>query len=64
MDRIPNSLPFSLQVVLSRYQDQVDHVDDERPTGDGYWVYLRPGWVYFTHLLAAYKAESAAKEML
>ena len=44
------------------------HIIRYSKTGAGFHHHhypdLRPGWVYFTHLLAAYKAESAAKEML
>ena len=44
--RMPDGLPHSLQVLLSRHQDKVDFVDDERDTGDGYWIYLKPGWIF------------------
>ena len=27
-------------------QQYIESVDDERDTGDGYWVYLRPGYVF------------------
>ena len=44
--RMPDGLPYSLQILLSRHQNKVDFVDDERDTGDGYWVYLKPGWIF------------------
>ena len=43
---IPDSVPHSLEVVLSRHQNQVESVDDERETGDGYWIYLKDGWIF------------------
>ena len=44
--KMPDGLPSSLQVLLSRHQNKVDLVDDERDTGDGYWIYLKPGWIF------------------
>jgi len=46
MRTMPDTLPFALQAILSRHQEQVESVDDERDTGDGYWIYLKDGWVF------------------
>jgi hypothetical protein len=44
--RMPNTLPTGLQHLLSRHQHQIDYVDDERDTKDGYWIYLSNGWMF------------------
>ncbi|MBU0494621.1 MAG: hypothetical protein KKA73_06515 [Chloroflexi bacterium] len=37
-------LPSTLQTLITQYQDRIAQVDDERATGDGYWVYLAAGF--------------------
>ena len=44
--RMPDGLPYSLQVLLSRHRDKVGFVNDERETGDGCWIYLKLGWIF------------------
>lgn len=36
-----NTIPATLR----RYAAYIEDVSDERAGGDGYWVYLVPGWV-------------------
>jgi hypothetical protein len=33
-----------LQNLLNRYSDKIEEVSDESRSGDGYWLYLKPGW--------------------
>ena len=35
-------IPKTLQAIQA--DPRVDDIVDERDTGDGYWVYLKPGW--------------------
>ena len=35
-------LPHTLSVLRMKHQDRIAHIDDERDTGDGYWLYLKP----------------------
>ena len=38
-------LPKSLIQLLEKHRDKIEGtIEDETDTGDGYWVYLRPGW--------------------
>lgn len=46
MNNLPSTLPSSLVAALAAKQQYIESVDDERDTGDGYWVYLRPGYVF------------------
>ena len=46
MNNLPSTLPSSLVAALAGKQQYIESVDDERDTGDGYWVYLRPGYVF------------------
>lgn len=46
MNKIPDTLPLSLRVLLQRHKDKIQWVDDERDTKDGYWIYLQDGWLF------------------
>ena len=35
----------TLQNILDKHPNKVSEVDDESASGDGYWVYLKPGWI-------------------
>ena len=35
----------TLQALCDRYPDKIELVSDESRSGDGYWLYLRPGWI-------------------
>lgn len=34
----------TLQALIDRYPDKIEEVSDESRSGDGYWLYLKPGW--------------------
>lgn len=38
-------MSYSLDTLWSRNQNIISSVSDEKSSGDGYWVYLRPGYV-------------------
>lgn len=38
----PKNAPKSLLKVLA--DERVESFENETDTGDGYWIYLRPGW--------------------
>ena len=61
-------LPFAMQVLISRNQDKVDSIDDERGTKDGYWIYLKDGWIFdhstsFIHESSVKAATAAFKRV-
>lgn len=37
----------TLQRLMARYPDKIEEVSDEGggEYGDGYWLYLKPGWI-------------------
>lgn len=37
----------TLQRLLDRYPDKIQEISDEGggEYGDGYWIYLKPGWI-------------------
>jgi hypothetical protein len=37
--------PKTLTNLLKSHADRVDEISDERGNGDGYWIYLKPGWI-------------------
>lgn len=37
----------TLRYLLERYPDKIDEVNDESRSGDGYWLYLKPGWARY-----------------
>ncbi|HNT25846.1 MAG TPA: hypothetical protein PKM21_15870 [Anaerolineales bacterium] len=37
-------LPKSLARLLEKHPDKIETIENETDTGDGYWLYLRPGW--------------------
>jgi hypothetical protein len=34
-----------LPACLKRFAHMIDEISDERGGGDGYWVYLKAGWI-------------------
>lgn len=56
------NLPKSLQ----RFASKITDVSDERGSGDGYWVYLKKGWINTlseTHCIHEDTITDCAKEM-
>ena len=53
------NLPKTLTGLIKKHNDKIEFVDDERPTGDGYWVYLKHGWIFdhFTTFVHEYTIE-------
>lgn len=37
-------VPKSLEAWAAARADKIEEVSDERSLGQGYWIYLRPGW--------------------
>ena len=35
----------TLQRLVARYPDKIEEVSDEDQMGNGYWLYLKPGWI-------------------
>lgn len=39
----------TLPICIRKYRDTIHSISDERCNGDGYWVYLMPGWINTMH---------------
>jgi hypothetical protein len=39
------SLPKTLKNLWANNRDKINEIVDERSSGDGYWIYLTPGWL-------------------
>lgn len=39
----------SLPASIRKWHAVIDDVSDERDNGDGYWVYLKSGWINTMH---------------
>ena len=35
----------TLSDLLAKHPDKIDEISDESWNDDGYWVYLKPGWI-------------------
>ena len=60
---IDSTLPSALQTFCVRNQNKIDIADDDRTSGDGYWIYLSPGWVFDgdCHIVHEYTVKDVIK---